>query len=96
MTASHPDSARARAPGSVGNIGVGFDLLGHAVDGIGDVATVRRIDAHLHFGASVDACLFVMTFQPGASSKECSDYDSLQSAENHRGRLAGDPRQVSR
>ena len=45
MTASHPDSARARAPGSVGNIGVGFDLLGHAVDGIGDVATVRRIDA---------------------------------------------------
>ena len=37
--------ARARAPGSVGNIGVGFDLLGHAVDGIGDVATVRRIDA---------------------------------------------------
>ena len=37
--------ARARAPGSVGNIGVGFDLLGHAVEGIGDVATVRRIDA---------------------------------------------------
>lgn len=36
--------ARARAPGSVGNIGVGFDLLGHAVDGIGDVATVRRIE----------------------------------------------------
>ena len=36
--------ARARAPGSVGNIGVGFDLLGHAIDGIGDVATVRRID----------------------------------------------------
>ena len=37
--------ARARAPGSVGNIGVGFDLLGHAVEGIGDVATVRRIEA---------------------------------------------------
>jgi len=44
-------------------------------------AEVRRIDAHLHFGASVDACLFVMTFQPGANSKECSDYGSLQSAE---------------
>ena len=41
---SPPSIARARAPGSVGNIGVGFDLLGHAVDGIGDVATVRRID----------------------------------------------------
>ena len=37
--------ARARAPGSVGNIGVGFDLLGHGIDGIGDVATVRRIAA---------------------------------------------------
>ncbi len=35
--------ARARAPGSVGNIGVGFDLLGHGIEGVGDVATVRRI-----------------------------------------------------
>ena len=35
--------ARACAPGSVGNIGVGFDLLGHGIEGIGDVATVRRI-----------------------------------------------------
>ena len=37
-------SVRAFAPASVGNIGVGFDLLGHAVDGPRDVATVRRID----------------------------------------------------
>ncbi|MGJ4729382.1 homoserine kinase [Luteimonas sp. SDU101] len=36
---------RAFAPASVGNIGVGFDLLGHAVVGPRDVATVRRIDA---------------------------------------------------
>lgn len=35
---------RAFAPGSVGNIGVGFDLLGHAIDGVRDVAIVRRID----------------------------------------------------
>lgn len=35
----------AFAPASVGNIGVGFDLLGHAVDGPRDIATVRRIDA---------------------------------------------------
>ncbi|MCD9029677.1 homoserine kinase [Luteimonas sp. BDR2-5] len=34
----------AFAPASVGNIGVGFDLLGHAVDGPRDRATVRRID----------------------------------------------------
>lgn len=36
-------SARAFAPASVGNIGVGFDLLGHAIDGPRDIATVRRI-----------------------------------------------------
>ncbi len=44
-------------------------------------AEVRRIDTQLHFGASVDACLLVVRFQPGARSKECSDYSSLQSAE---------------
>lgn len=36
--------ARAFAPASVGNIGVGFDLLGHSIQGPRDVATVRRID----------------------------------------------------
>ena len=35
--------ARAFAPGSVGNVGVGFDVLGHSIAGIGDIATVRRI-----------------------------------------------------
>jgi homoserine kinase len=35
---------RAFAPGSVGNIGVGFDLLGHSIAGPRDIATVRRID----------------------------------------------------
>ena len=36
--------ARAFSPGSVGNVGVGFDILGHSIAGIGDIATVRRID----------------------------------------------------
>lgn len=35
----------AFAPASVGNVGVGFDILGHTVGGIGDRARVRRIDA---------------------------------------------------
>ncbi len=35
---------RAFAPASVGNIGVGFDLLGHVIAGPRDVAIVRRID----------------------------------------------------
>jgi homoserine kinase len=38
------NTARAFAPGSVGNIGVGFDLLGHTIDGVRDVVLVRRID----------------------------------------------------
>lgn len=37
-------SASAFAPASVGNIGVGFDLLGHTIDGPRDIAIVRRID----------------------------------------------------
>ena len=36
--------ARAFAPASVGNVGVGFDILGHAIEGVGDTVTVRRID----------------------------------------------------
>ena len=36
--------ATAFSPGSVGNVGVGFDILGHTVAGIGDRAIVRRID----------------------------------------------------
>jgi homoserine kinase len=33
--------ASAFAPGSIGNVGPGFDVLGLAVDGIGDVVTVE-------------------------------------------------------
>ncbi len=36
--------ATAFAPASVGNIGVGFDRLGHTIDGPGDRAEVTRID----------------------------------------------------
>ncbi len=39
-----PGVAKAFSPGSVGNIGVGFDIIGHSIAGIGDIATVRRID----------------------------------------------------
>ena len=36
--------SRAFAPASVGNIGVGFDLLGHSIDGPRDEVAVRRIE----------------------------------------------------
>lgn len=44
MNFHHKQCARASAPASVGNIGVGFDLLGHSITGPRDVASVRRID----------------------------------------------------
>lgn len=42
-------------------------------------SAIRRIDARLHFGASVDACLLMVKFQPGKSARECLDYASLDS-----------------
>ena len=39
------DFARAFSPASVGNVGVGFDILGHVIEGVGDTVTVRRVDA---------------------------------------------------
>jgi homoserine kinase len=37
-------TARAFAPAGVGNVAVGFDILGHSLAGAGDTALVRRID----------------------------------------------------
>lgn len=37
--------AIAHAPPSIGNVAVGFDILGQSIDAKGDRATVRRIDA---------------------------------------------------
>lgn len=38
------DAAAAFAPAGVGNVGVGFDILGHTIAGPGDRVTARRID----------------------------------------------------
>ena len=38
--------ATAFAPASVGNVGVGFDILGHSLEGVGDTVTVRKIGTH--------------------------------------------------
>ena len=35
---------RAFSPGSVGNIGVGFDIIGHSIAGIGDTGLHARLD----------------------------------------------------
>jgi homoserine kinase len=46
-TPAHPprQHATAFAPACVGNVGVGFDILGHSMAGAGDRAEVRRIAA---------------------------------------------------
>ena len=49
--------ARAFAPASVGNVGVGFDLLGHSVTGTGDHAEVRRIDEPVVRIAAIRGCV---------------------------------------
>ena len=42
---THPDAATAYAPASIGNVGVGYDVLGCALEGVaGDRVTVRRTD----------------------------------------------------
>ena len=38
------DWSVAFAPASVGNVAVGFDLMGHALVGLGDRASVRVVD----------------------------------------------------
>ena len=43
-------------------------------------AEVRRIDATKHFGASVDACLFMVSGSPAWGEVECAVYDSLEAA----------------
>lgn len=40
---SEGQMAKAFAPASVGNVAVGFDILGHAIAGVGDTVSVRRI-----------------------------------------------------
>jgi homoserine kinase len=39
-----PRQATASAPASVGNVGVGFDILGHSLQGPADAVTVLRIE----------------------------------------------------
>lgn len=53
-------SATAIAHASVGNVGVGFDILGHCVAGAADCAEVRRIDSPAVRIASIHGCVDVL------------------------------------
>ncbi|GAB2538159.1 homoserine kinase [Rhodanobacter koreensis] len=59
-----PQAACAFAPASVGNVGVGFDLLGHSVAGAGDRAEVRRIDEPVVRIAGIRGCVTELPTDP--------------------------------
>ena len=52
------------APASVGNVGVGFDVLGHSVAGPGDRAQVRRIDEGVVRIAGIHGCVTNLPTDP--------------------------------
>ena len=57
MSPQRLQSASATAFASVGNVGVGFDILGHCIAGASDSADVRRIDTPTVRIASIDGCV---------------------------------------
>jgi homoserine kinase len=63
-SSQHPQVACAFAPASVGNVGVGFDLLGHSVAGAGDRAEVRRIDEPVVRIAPIRGCVTKLPTDP--------------------------------
>ena len=63
-----PQAACAFAPASVGNVGVGFDLLGHSVAGAGDRAQVRRIEEPVVRIAPIRGCVTDLPTDPRANT----------------------------
>ena len=62
------DSITAFAPASVGNVGVGFDILGHALEGVGDRVTLRRRhEAGIAF-TEISGLEIELPADPGANS----------------------------
>ena len=56
--------ATAYAPASIGNVAVGFDILGQSLTGIGDRATVRRIDEPLVRIVEIRGCVRDLPMDP--------------------------------
>ncbi len=66
MKRSPPRARRATAfaPACVGNVAVGFDILGHSLAGAGDRAEVRRIEEPLVRIAAIHGCLSELPTDP--------------------------------
>ncbi len=63
-------SATAFAPGSIGNVGPGFDVLGLAIEGIGDRVTVELTDgdARIDSITGIDSTLVPLDAQRNAAA----------------------------
>lgn len=70
MTSPSPrlDHAAAFAPACVGNVGVGFDILGHSMAGAGDRAQVRRIEESEVRIAAIHGCVAGLPVDPRANT----------------------------
>lgn len=62
------DSITAFAPASVGNVGVGFDILGHALEGVGDRVTLRRRGKPGMVFTEINGLELELPGDPGANS----------------------------
>jgi homoserine kinase len=62
------DSVTAFAPASVGNVGVGFDILGHALEGVGDTVSLRRRKAPGVVLVEVSGLLTELPREPASNS----------------------------
>jgi len=60
MSVQRLQAASATAFASVGNVGVGFDILGHCVAGASDRAEVRRIDTPTVRIVRIEGCVDVL------------------------------------
>ena len=66
--AMDPPTACAFGPASVGNVGVGFDLLGHSLAGAGDRALVRRLNEPLVRIAAIHGCVTDLPLDPAQNT----------------------------
>jgi homoserine kinase len=60
--------ASAFAPACVGNVGVGFDILGHTLAGAGDRAQVRRIDEPVVRIAAIEGVVAGLPLEAGRNT----------------------------
>ncbi|PNS08485.1 homoserine kinase [Solilutibacter silvestris] len=75
--------ASAFAPASIGNIGVGFDLLGHTIEGPGDRAQVTRIDEPVVRIAAIEGDVDGVSSLPLEAEKNTAGRALIELRERH-------------